>query len=200
MKILIYTIAFFFMFNQPALADEKSEVAGLVKEKIGLVIKLLKDKTIDKKERNEQIIAAVLPILDFELMAQLSLGKTSWQSISEEQQKEFTELFVKRTQESYLEKLDLYSNEEVVYKDATMEKNRIFVMTELVYKGDKIEMLYKFYKSKDGWKGYDVEILGVSIIQTYRSQFNGVMKKGGIEELLKKLKVTGEFEISTEKK
>lgn len=48
-------------------------------------------------------------------------------------------------------------------------------------------MLYKLYKSKDSWKIYDVEIQGVSIISTYRSQFSHILEKGTIDDLLLKL-------------
>jgi len=48
-------------------------------------------------------------------------------------------------------------------------------------------MLYKLYKSKHNWKIYDIEIEGVSIIITYRSQFSQVLRKGTIDDLLKKL-------------
>lgn len=199
MKVLIYLTMLFFICSPPVMADDLSEVSSLVKDKIGFVIQLLKDEDLDKQIRNDQIIATVTPLLDFDRMARLSLGKR-WKSISQEKQKEFTSLFVKRMRESYLEKLDLYSNEEVIYREAKQVKNRIHVATDLVYKGDKVDMVYKFYKSKQGWKGYDIEILGVSIIQTYRSQFNGILKNGSIDDLLEKLKVTGEFEISSEQK
>jgi phospholipid transport system substrate-binding protein len=43
------------------------------------------------------------------------------------------------------------------------------------------------YKSKNNWKIYDVEIEGISIISTYRSQFDQVLSKGTIDELLQKL-------------
>ena len=199
MRVLSYLIIF--LIASPAvMADDLSEVSHLVKEKIGFVIQLLKDQELDKQTRNDQIIATVTPILDFDRMAQLSLGKKHWTSISEEKQQEFTDLFVKRMRESYLEKLDLYSNEEVIYREAKQVKKRIHVATDLLYKGNTINMVYKFYKTKQGWKGYDIEILGVSIIQTYRSQFNGVLRNGSIDDLLEKLKVAGEFEISSEKK
>jgi phospholipid transport system substrate-binding protein len=48
-------------------------------------------------------------------------------------------------------------------------------------------MLYKLYTSKKGWKLYDIEIEGVSIIQTYRSQFGQILESGTIEDLLSKL-------------
>ena len=76
------------------------------------------------------------------------------------------------------------------------EENRINVVTNLVSKDDKKEMIYKFYKNGPKWMVYDVEILGVSIVATYRSQFASILKSGTVEDLLKRLR-SGGFEVPT---
>lgn len=200
MKILIFLTACALVFSQPVMADEKSEILKITKERIDLVIQTLKRKDIDKKTRDKKIIDTVMEIFDFQRMAKLCLGKKHWKRLNKEQRKEFLDLFEKRLQESYLEKLDLYTDEKVVIEEAKRVKKRIYIMTYLVSKDDKIEMIYKFYKSKKGWKVYDVEIAGVSIVQTYRSQFAGVLKKGTIDDLLKKLRRTDQFIISAGEK
>jgi len=82
--------------------------------------------------------------------------------------------------------------------EAKKVKKRIHVTTHLVSKDDKIDMIYKFYKTKkQDWMVYDVEIMGVSIVQTYRSQFAGILKDQSIEDLLKKLRETGGFTVPT---
>ena len=48
-------------------------------------------------------------------------------------------------------------------------------------------MLYKFYNSKQGWKIYDIEIQGISLVRTYRSQFDSVLRDGTIDDLILKL-------------
>jgi phospholipid transport system substrate-binding protein len=179
------------------VADDSTEIKNLLKAKIDIVVQLLLEKNIDKKKRNEKILETVSPIFDFPRMAKLSLGKKHWTRISGEQRKEFSDLFVKQLKESYLEKLELYSNEEVVVEEAKRVKSRIHIITHLVSKDDKKEMVYKFYKSKQGWKIYDVVMLGVSIVQTYRSQFDGVLKKETFDDLLLKLKKSGEFSVPT---
>ncbi len=172
----------------PVLADNKNDVDAYVKKNVNAVISLLKRKNIDEKDRNRQIIAIVKPFIDFEKMAKLSLGKKHWRKIPREKQREYSRIFVKRLQESYLEKLNLYSNEDVVFYEPKQVKTKMHVLTSLDSKGSKVDMLYKLYKSKKGWRVYDVEILGVSIVQTYRSQFNGILQKGNIDDLLAKLK------------
>ena len=49
-------------------------------------------------------------------------------------------------------------------------------------------MLYKLYQSESDWKIYDVEIQGVSIIRSYRSQFSEILKNGTFDDLMLKLK------------
>lgn len=201
MKRLFMMVGVLLVFSQAVWADDLQEVSNLVKEKITLVMDLLRDAKLEKKARNGQVVVALVPVLDFELMAKLSLGKDSWESINPQQQDQYTELFVSRIQESLLEKLELYTDEQVAFRDAVRDGKKINVVTDLVSKDDKIEMLFKFSKSKKhGWRAYDLEIIGVSVIQTYRSQFDAVIKKGGIALLLEELTKSGKFKMSEDKK
>lgn len=195
MRYLLYAILCVFLFASPTLADAPDEVRELLKVNIDAVVVLLQDKTIEKTHRNEQILDIIAPIFDYQTMAKLSLGKKHWPTLSQEQQVAFSDLFSKRLQASYLEKLDLYSDEKVLYSAAQAEGKQVHVPTTLISKGSKIEMLYKFYRSAEGWNIYDVEIGGVSVIQTYRSQFDGVLSAGTIDDLLEKLRIDGAFVI-----
>jgi phospholipid transport system substrate-binding protein len=198
MRILSFTIFIILLLVQPAFADEIATVKKNAEKRINAVIDHIRDKNFDKKTRNEKIIAAISPMFDFSQMAKLSMGKQNWIRMSPAQRQEFDELFVLRLQESYLEKLDLYTDEEVVVDQAELVKNRIHVRSHLVAKDDKVEMIYKFYKNKEqGWKVYDVEIMGVSIVQTYRSQFAGILNNQTIDYLLEKLRQTGGFTVPT---
>ena len=57
-------------------------------------------------------------------------------------------------------------------------------------------MLYKMAKTKNGWRIYDIEIEGVSLIHTYRSQYNHILENGEIEDLLTKMR---EMKIENDK-
>ena len=182
---------FFFSFGTTSLfADEISEIRTMTKEKVDLVINTLRDESLSKEEKKERILTTIDGLFDFSLMARLSLGKKHWKSLSKAGRKEFSELFVERLKQSYLDKLDLYTDEEVVVGDAKLtKKNRVEVLTYLVSKDDKKEMTYKLYKTKKkGWMVYDVDVLGVSIVQTYRSQFSGILKKESLEQLMERLR------------
>ena len=120
-------------------------------------------------------------------MAKLTLGRKYWPGLSQENRDQFTERFVKLLKNSYLGKLTLYTDEQILYEKASWEKNKVQVPTFLVSDDNKISMLYKLYRSQTGWHIYDVEIQGISLILTYRSQFDQILKTGSFEDLLLKM-------------
>ena len=188
--ISFLTLLIFFLSASAVFGDEAEEVKQLTKSKGNIVISILKDQKLNKEQKKTGILEAIDGLFDFPLMAKLSLGKTHWKKLKKEQRGEFSDLFVARLKLSYLDKLDLYTDEEVVVESAKLtKKNRIEVLTYLVSKDAKNEMLYKLYKTKKGeWKVYDVDILGVSIVQTYRSQFSGILKKESMEQLMDRMR------------
>jgi phospholipid transport system substrate-binding protein len=194
-NLLLVTIFCFSFGTTSLLADEVSEIREMTKEKVDHVISTLKDDSLSKEEKKEGILKTIDSLFDFSLMARLSLGKKHWTTLSTEGRAEFSELFVEKLKQSYLDKLDLYTDEEVVVDEAKLtKKNRVEVLTYLVSKDDKMEMTYKLYKTKKNvWMVYDVDVLGVSIVQTYRSQFSGILKKESLEELIERLRSSGEL-------
>ena len=172
------------------MADDKADIQSSMKKMIGEVTSLIQDKTLIKESRNQQIETLVTPVFDFALMGRLSLGKRAWKRLTPQERKEFITLFEKRVKQSYMSKLDLYTDEVVIIDNAVNVKNRIHLPTHLVRKNERRDILYKFYKSKNrGWLIYDVDILGVSIVQTYRTQFATILKETDFATLIEKLKI-----------
>ena len=68
--------------------------------------------------------------------------------------------------------------------------------TKEIREEKKISIIYKLYESGSGWKIYDLEIQGVSLIRTYRSQFDSVLRNGTIDDLILKLE-THEIDPTT---
>jgi phospholipid transport system substrate-binding protein len=122
-------------------------------------------------------------------MAKLSLGKKHWSQFNPEQKAEFTSLFIKLFQDFYVDKLDIFNDERVVFQPVIVTgKRKVQIPTVLLSKGKKYSMLYKMAKTKNGWRIYDVAIEGVSLIHTYRSQYNHILESGEIEDLLTKMR------------
>ncbi len=139
-------------------------------------------------------------------MAKLSLGRKNWKKFNKPQRQRFLTLFTKQLEDSFLEKLELYTDEKVVYQKLIPKKNKKNKITKieapilLISKEDEIKMIFKFGKKKAGWKVYDLEIIGVSVVQTYRSQFKSALQKGTPEMLLTKMEKKGAFSIPDNRK
>lgn len=176
--------------TQLSLADEVADLQSHFLKKIDEVVLIVKNKTIDKNERNGEIVKAVTPMFDFELMAKLSLGET-WKELQKPDQDRFVKLYVERMKQSYSSKIDAYKDEKIKITSVdNLPNNRLAFNTELVGKADKLKVVYKFHKpkeqktSKDEWLIYDVEISGVSILKTDKAQFKEFLKTKSIQELM----------------
>lgn len=172
-----------------AAALEEKEIEPVMREKVDVILGILNDRNITKASRNTAIEKEMDPYFDFTLMAKLSLGKSGWSSATPAQRKEYVALFERRIKDSYMNKIDLYKDETIVIETPQKVKSRIHLNSFIIQKGEKKEVMYKFYLSKKrGWLIYDVDVLGVSIIQSYRSQFAGELQDGSMERLLEKLR------------
>ena len=171
----------------PVAADDQKVVEDLLKDRLDAVLGVLQNNQLALDDKKNQISDIVTPIFDFPLMAKLTLGKKHWTAFTEAQQTQFTELFVKLLKQTYLDRISMYSDEQVVFKGSESSPKKVHVLTDLVSKDSSVSMLYKFYQSNDGWRIYDLEIEGVSLITTYRTQFDEVLRNGTVEDLLLKL-------------
>jgi phospholipid transport system substrate-binding protein len=187
MKNLLVAVISMLLFYQSAVADDKSEVEQLLKNNLDAVFTVLQKKDLDQQAKNKEIVDIVTPMFDFELMARLSLGKKHWSGLTQDKKERFTELFIKRLKASYLSNFNLYTDEKVIYEPSVQVKKKIHTPTYLVSKDKKISILYKLYKAGKNWKVYDLEIQGISIIRSYRSQFSSILESGTVDDLLLKL-------------
>lgn len=165
-------------------ANDPNEVLQI---KWDAVAKVLQSKEIDQASKEKIIDTIVSPLFDFELMSKLALGKTNWSKLTPSQFETFSQLFVKRLKDAYREKILLYKDETATLGSAIQKKNAVQIPMLLVSGDKNITILYKLRKVDDGWKIYDVEIQGVSIVLTYRSQFTDTLRHGSFEELLSQL-------------
>ncbi|MDR2080603.1 MAG: ABC transporter substrate-binding protein [Campylobacteraceae bacterium] len=189
MKLKLFLTALFACTLLNAL--EESEIDVVMSRDIIKATDILQNKNIGEEEKSKKIFEIFNSFFDFKQMAIICLGKPQWTALSDTQQEEFVEKFVKRLKESYIEKLKLYTDEKITIKKSEKKSAaRIQVPMVLSAKdGQTYEILYKFYDTKDerGWLIYDIDIVGISIVQTYRSQFDGALKSGTFEDLIKKI-------------
>ncbi|MBW8017746.1 MAG: ABC transporter substrate-binding protein [Planctomycetes bacterium] len=152
------------------------------------VVKLIQAKDVDQKVKEDIIDKMVSPLFDFSLMGKLALGKTNWKKLTSSQRVKYAKLFTKRLKTSYREKIKLFKDEKVFFKPAVHKKKSLHIPMSLISSDKKIAILYKLRKVEKRWKIYDVEIQGVSIILTYRSQFNDTLKHNTVAEFINQLK------------
>lgn len=173
----------------PLFSLEELNIRPFMEENINKSTEILRSTTIAKESKAPKVFALFDPIFDYGLMAKIALGSTQWATLSPEEQTRFTIQFEQRLKRSYVEKLDLYTDEKIVIKALQkIKENRIQLTIHLLRNAEVYEIVYKFYPHQTrGWLVYDVDVLGVSIIQTYRTQFADILSKNSFEILLQKL-------------
>ena len=183
----LYAAFSLLILSQPVIADDKIPAEDLLKSKLDSVFEVLQKEDLEQQAKNKEVDEIITPMFDFARMAKLSLGKKHWPGLTKEKKDRFTELFVNRLRKLYLNKLTTYTDEAIIYEPPVEVKKKIHVPTRLISKGKEISMLYKFYSSNNNWKIYDIEIQGVSIIRSYRSQFNEILQRGTMDDLFDKM-------------
>ncbi|MDP7406088.1 MAG: ABC transporter substrate-binding protein [SAR324 cluster bacterium] len=189
LKSFVMTLSLFVLTVPVIQAGDVEDINSMVKKKVAVIFDLLGKQDIEKNERNEKIVGELNEIMDFQLAAYLSLGK-HWKKISKTQKKEFVETFQQYINNYIVEKIDLYTNQKIDIGDSKIvKKGRAELEIGILSGGETLQVNFKLRKNKKKeWRVYDVDIEGVSLITTFRSQFSGVLKNSSFEELLEKLK------------
>ena len=189
LKSFVMTLSLFVLTVPVIQAGDVEDINSMVKKKVAVIFDLLGKQDIEKNERNEKIVGELNEIMDFQLAAYLSLGK-HWKKISKTQKKEFLETFQQYINNYIVEKIDLYTNQKIDIGDSKIvKKGRAELEIGILSGGETLQVNFKLRKNKKKeWRVYDVDIEGVSLITTFRSQFSGVLKNSSFEELLEKLK------------
>ena len=189
LKSFVMTLSLFVLTVPVIHAGDVEDINSMVKKKVAVIFDLLGKQDIEKNERNEKIVGELNEIMDFKLAAYLSLGK-HWKKISKTQKIEFVETFQQYINNYIVEKIDLYTNQKIDIGDSKIvKKGRAELEIGILSGGETLQVNFKLRKNKKKeWRVYDVDIEGVSLITTFRSQFSGVLKNSSFEELLEKLK------------
>jgi len=175
----------------------------IVRRRWEAVMRVLRDKKLDQAAKQAQVEDIVSPVFDFAGMTRLALGKNNWGKFTAAQREEFSKLFVKRLKESYGRRIADYGGEKVFFKPPLPLKTPkgrkpakqpsggpriVHVPVEIVSESRRWTILHKFRRIGEVYRIYDVEIEGVSILKSYRSQFNDVLRRGSPEDLLARLR------------
>lgn len=162
-----------------------------VTEEVLDVVRHDKDiQTGNSKKAMELVDAKVLPYFDFTHMTRLALGR-AWRQASPAQQQALTAEFKSLLVRTYSKALTEYRNQRIDYKPLKSKPGDtdVKVSTEIKQPGGKpIQLDYSLERQDNGWKVYDIEVAGISLIANYRSSFAAEISKGGIDGLIQSLR------------
>jgi len=166
---------------------------ALIKEVSTDVLEAVKaDKTIRAGDIRKVIALVdqkVMPYVNFQRMTSQAVGRY-WRQASPEQQKrlqdEFKVLLV-RTYSGALSQVSAEQTVELKPMRSQPTDNEVVVRTEIRGKGDPIQLDYRLEKAGDAWKIYDVNVMGVWLVENYRNSFAQEIGANGIDGLIAKL-------------
>ncbi len=181
-----------------ALAASAQETApdALIKTVTNEVLDIVrKDKDIQSgntRKAIELVEAKVLPHFNFTRMTQLALAR-DWRQANAGQQKVLTDEFRTLLVRTYSKALTEYKNQTIDFKPfaAKPGETDVRVRTEIKQSGagKNIELDYYLEKSTGGWKVYDIEVGGISLVTNYRESFASEVRNNGIDGLVKSLQM-----------
>ncbi len=173
-----------------------------VKETVDQILKILNDPALkgEKKiqERRAKIRQVVLQRFGFTEMSKRSLGRY-WNDRTSQERTEFVRLYTDLLERSYIDRVDGYSGEQVVYQGESVDGNYSEVRTKiLTKKSQEVSIVYRLLMNDSNWEVYDVIIEGVSLVNNYRTQFSKIIRTSSYEELVKKMQAKLEGEEAGE--
>ena len=143
----------------------------------------------DPAKLNQLVDQKILPYVDFEKMTRLAVGR-GWRQASVEQRaaltREFRTLLV-RTYSGAVSQVRDHQVQLKPFRVASGETDVVVRTNAVPSRGEAIQLDYRLEKSDAGWKIYDVNVLGVWLVENYRNSFASEVNQNGIDGLIKSL-------------
>jgi phospholipid transport system substrate-binding protein len=144
------------------------------------------------ERRRADIRRAADTLFDFPDMSKRALGR-HWTDRTAAEREEFTRLFTDLIARTYIGKIDRYAGESIAYVGERVDGDEASVRSQVVTaKGSQIPVEYRLHRANDVWSAYDVLIENVSLVGTYRSQFDRIIKAESFANLLRRLREKGQ--------
>lgn len=173
-----------------AAAEEAAD--ALIKRLSGEVLELIRaDKAIQAGDVSRIIAlvdSKVMPSVNFQRMTASAVGP-AWRTATPEQQKRLQEEFKTLLVRTYAGALTQIVDQQIVIKPmrAAADDKEVIVRTEVRGQGDALQIDYRLEKISGegaGWKIYNINVLGVWLVETYRSQFAQEINAKGLGGLI----------------
>lgn len=190
-KILAFLLAAFVAL--PAVAQQDLKPDQLVQQVTNEVLAAIKsDKQLAAGDKQKALALAeekVLPHVDFEEATRLAVGR-SWRQASPEQKQQLVAEFRKMLVRTYSNAIQAYQGQtlKVLPSRGKQSDDDTAVRTQFMRAGGQpLPIDFQMHKTDKGWKIYDIAVEGVSLVLTYRSEFDAVVKQSGIDGLIKRI-------------
>jgi phospholipid transport system substrate-binding protein len=146
------------------------------------------DKDVQRGDLNKVtafVDSKVMPNVNFTRMTASAVGR-HWRQATPEQQKRLQEEFKNMLVRTYAGALSQVKDQTVDVKPlrAAAGDTEVIVRTEVVGRGEAVQLDYRMEKTPTGWKIYDLNVLGIWMVETYRTQFAQEISARGIDGLI----------------
>jgi ABC-type transport system involved in resistance to organic solvents, auxiliary component len=176
----------FAVWLAPGLVSANSPTDEL-QQTIQQVAKVVADTTNGDDRRKALLRETLLPRFDWLEMSKQVLGK-HWSHASG-RETEFVSAFAEFLGNAYIGQIGSYRNEKVLFVQESIENHQAQVKTKIVSdKGEPTSVNYRLHRIEGEWKIYDVIVEDISIVVNYRAQFNRILAKGSLDDLLVQLR------------
>lgn len=170
-------------------ADDAAPDAMILKLSTDILDTIRGDKALrggDFDKLQKLVNERILPRVDFDKMTRLAVGR-AWRGASAEQRAALVDQFRILLMRTYSGALSKVSDQTVRLRPSHGQDGAtdVIVRTQIVAsQGDPIELDYRLEKTEAGWKIYDLNILGVWLVENYKNEFGQTLNQGGIDGLI----------------
>lgn len=142
----------------------------------------------------------VMPNVNFTRMTASAVGR-NWRQATPEQKKRLQEEFKTLLIRTYSGALSQVRDQSISVKPlrAAPADTEVVVHTEVLGRGDPVQLDYRMEKTPSGWKIYDLNVLGVWLVETYRTQFAQEINAKGVDGLIASLEQRNKSNASEKK-
>ncbi|UZN49476.1 ABC transporter substrate-binding protein [Cupriavidus cauae] len=190
--LLPFIAAFAMAAAAMAQSPDTSTPDGLIKALVDDVMATVKADKEMQAGSIPKITALVeqkiLPNANFQKTTQIAMGR-NWAKATPEQQKQIVEEFKMLLIRTYAGAVSQIRDQTVQFRPfrAAPEDTEVTVRTQVINKGEPIQMDYRLEKTPQGWKVYDINVLGAWLTEAYKGSFNTIASQQGIEGVIKTL-------------
>ena len=187
--VLLSTL-FLMIGNLAAQTVDQSTPDGLIKSVVSDVMASVKSDPEIQKGNIPRIVDLVekkiLPYSDMRRTTEMAMGP-NWKKATPEQQAQLVNEFKNLLIRTYSGALSQLRDQTIQFKPlrAAPDDKEVIVKTVVIGRGDPVPLDYRLEKTPNGWKVYDMNIMGVWLVEAYRNQFANQISQNGIEGLVK---------------